>query len=132
MHHPTGEFVEYTNYTSLRTYALANSIALDDCNLSLIAAQEELGLVKKNNLANCLQITALQEALLKAEALANCREWVPVSEKPKKAARYLVISHHHNGQRVVNSAYWTGGAWDRRTRVSFWSEMPPLPEPPKP
>ena len=44
--------------------------AADDAHLSCIAAQEELTLARKNNLANCLQITALQEKLMRYEAAA--------------------------------------------------------------
>lgn len=58
-------------------------LAADDANLSRIAAEEERELLRRNNVDNCLQITALQEALLSAER--------KLAEVEKGAERYRAL-----------------------------------------
>lgn len=76
----------------------------DDAHLSCIAAEEERELLRKKNIDNCLQITALQEALMQAESrLADLRAKLAAADSgmPKPD----VMLHVHENGHVVNLHY---------------------------
>ena len=64
------------------------------------------------------------------------REWIPVTENPKRNGCYIVVVNHWvDGKPVAREAYWNGCDWlscDKKReltpRVTNWM---PMPQPPK-
>jgi chromosome segregation ATPase len=94
---------------------------LDDANLSCIAAQEERELLRKNNLQNCLQIAALQEALLKAEqTIEQLRGEVERLTLQAAACMTATFQNTHESKKERigrDNPYWTQAYDDVCTAV---------------
>jgi hypothetical protein len=60
----------------------------------------------------------------------NCSEnpnrWIPVSELPEKAGRYVVVISGTSDDNI-DTAYYAGGMW-YKSKIKAWMPVPPYKE----
>lgn len=75
-----------------------------------------------------------QAEIEKAYELGKAEQWIPVSELPEKAGRYVVTISGTSDDRIddsigdkIDTAYFAGGMW-YKSNIKAWMPVPPYKE----